>query len=241
MAKVSMFWHGSPLSKTHTAAISSFIKNKHQVRLYLYDHSIAVPKGVEVFDANHILKKNEIFVYLGSMAGFSDVFRYHLIKSTGETWVDADTFCFSEFFFEDREYLFIKERDDIYAGGILKLPQGGAEVDFLIKKSYKIKKQILKEQDTKWASLGPDLITQMAKNFRLEDYAIGHKQISMIDFHSEDPIDLWTNPAHRDEMIQRSVSSNSATFFNSYMKKNNISLDNIVKGSAMEYFVDLYY
>jgi hypothetical protein len=241
MANVSMFWHGNQLTKSHVAAMLSFKKNGHRVKVYVYDNKIILPEGIERADAKNIFPESKVFSRMNSFSSFSDIFRYFLIQKTGETWVDVDTFCFSNYFFEDKSYAFIKETDELYAGGVLKMPSNSPAIKFLIKKSLQIKKHSSGKNNDDWILLGPRLLTEAVNFFNLQKYSIHHKDISMVDFHEEDPTDFWLNPNFLNEMIDRSKSSISATFFNSHLTKNGYDLNNPEPGSALNYFINKYY
>jgi hypothetical protein len=245
VASVSSLWIGSQLSLAHKIAISSFIYYGHSVKIYVYDKSIDVPPGAIKADANTIIKEKMIFKHCGSYAGFSDLFRYAMIAKTGETWVDADTFCFSDSFFEDQEYVFIKEADGIYAGGVLKAP---ANSDF-IKKLYLHSKKISNDSSLKndisidnedfwkhWSKLGPALLTEVVKELFLERFSIEKNIINLVDIYKESPIDFYWSPNPSEKDIQRINSAVAGTFFNSWLDQRGFDKNLLPEGSIMELF-----
>ncbi len=98
----------------------------HPYHLYTYE-PIDVPPGVILQDANQILPQSLIFRNQngkgkGSLAAFSDLFRYKLLLDRGGWWVDTDVFCLKPFDFA-AEYVFGAE-DKPVASGVLKMPRG---------------------------------------------------------------------------------------------------------------------
>ena len=245
MAKVSSLWIGSQLSLAHKIAISSFIYHGHNVKIYVYDKSIEVPNGVEKADANAIIKESLVFKHYDSYAAFSDLFRYALIAKTGETWIDTDTFSFSDSFFDDQEYVFIKESDNIYGNGILKAPR---DSDF-IKRLYSYSKKISNTENSRnevsinnenfwgsWTHLGPSLLTKVVKELSLDNFSIEKNIINLIDIHKESPIDFYWSPTPSEENIKRIGSAIAGTFFNSWLDQRGFDKNLLPEGSIMELF-----
>jgi hypothetical protein len=94
MEKVQMLWIGRPLGPIELTAIRSFLNHGHPVDLYLYDHSLAVPAGTTVCDANEIYPESAVYAYPnGSVSAFSNDFRFELLHRRGGVWVDTDVVC----------------------------------------------------------------------------------------------------------------------------------------------------
>ncbi|WP_179944664.1 hypothetical protein [Vibrio sinaloensis] len=93
------------MSRLEYVCLNSFVKQGHEVYLYVYDEVGNIPPGVIVVDANSIINKDEIFTYggitgkgKGSYAGFANYFRYKMLKMYDNTyWVDADVICLKPF------------------------------------------------------------------------------------------------------------------------------------------------
>src|ERR1700687_338402 len=101
MAVFRSFWHGPALSPYEYLCVKSFLDHGHEFILCSY-RDIAVPAGVIVQDAELIVPEADIFFYQGdpfygggSIAGFSDVFRYTLLNRFGDWWTDLDVICLS--------------------------------------------------------------------------------------------------------------------------------------------------
>jgi hypothetical protein len=96
-------WVGPRLSTMEQLSIASFLAHGHPYHLYVYEDVTGVPAGAEVKDANEILPASRIFRYAngGSYAGFSNLFRYQLLRDRGNWWVDLDMVCLRPFDFAD--------------------------------------------------------------------------------------------------------------------------------------------
>jgi hypothetical protein len=82
------FWHGGALPPFAIYCIDSFVKGGQAFHLYTYD-DVDVPVGVIRKDARDIFPEDRIFYFKnendpnGSIACFSDLFRYKLLKEKG--------------------------------------------------------------------------------------------------------------------------------------------------------------
>lgn len=114
MDEVNSFWHGEQLTDLEVLCISSFLKSGVRYNLYVYDLPANVPKGVTIQDANAIVDRSRIFTYqagtfnLGSVAGFSNLFRYALIHERGGWWADTDI-CYVKGFSKEFPQMFFAE------------------------------------------------------------------------------------------------------------------------------------
>lgn len=242
MAQISSLWIGKPLSIAHEIAMSSFLYYGHHVKLYVYDMNLKVPPGVIKVDANKIVPDSDIFFHYGKLAAFSDYFRYVMISKTGEMWVDIDTICLSEYFFEDKEYVFIEESAGIYAAGILKMPSNSNLSAFLNKKAAGIRYVgSIAENDIashslnwdNWTYIGPKLLTEAVKILSLQKHAQPYVIVSGIDIINENPYELLWNPKNRQRMDDRLSNSLSLTFFNSWLDQRNLDKNITPEGSVM--------
>jgi hypothetical protein len=238
MAKVFSLWIGGALTNAHRIALKSFVHYGHDVLLYVYDMSLDVPEGVIKANAKEIIKNKDFFLNKGNdYASFSDYFRYVGIQKTGMCWVDADTICLSEYFFEDKEYLFIHQRFmgpvHEYAGGVLKAPKGSDLINILSKKAFKILNDGWANKE--WGNAGPVLLTNEVKKMGLKDHAVDESVLSGVAFNKESPIDIFLNPQYKNIFLQIEKDAKSITFFNSFMRRNSIDLNYFPEGSAFSY------
>ena len=104
-------WIGNKLSRFEYNSIKSYLVAGYEYHLYTYAKIENIPDGVIIKDGNEILDKKEIFYYEGSIAPFSDLFRYKLLYEKGGIWSDCDIICMKRLP-EDKahEYIFVAER-----------------------------------------------------------------------------------------------------------------------------------
>lgn len=251
LAEVSSLWVGKPLTRAHNVALKSFIYYGHSLKLYVYDMDLEVPPGVVKADANEIVPESDIFVHYGRLAAFSDYFRFKMVSKTNKMWVDADTICLSEYFFEDKEYVFIEEVPNFYAQGILKMPSDSEICKFLDKTASELRFKNVKEfkegefDPETWVFLGPKLFTEGVNKFSLQEHAQPFLLVNGLDLSitGEDPYDLLWNPNNCDFMRERLKSSISLTFFNSALDhrglnkhKNNLPEGSLIRELEKKFF-----
>jgi len=241
VAKVSSLWVGKPLTRAHKVALRSFVHYGHSLKLYVYDMDLEVPPGIVKVDANTIVPESEVFIHYGKLAPFADYFRYAMIAKTNEMWVDADTICLSEYFFEDKEYVFIEERPNFYAQGILKMPSDSEVCKFLDKASSELRFQNVEEfkdgefNPETWLFLGPKLFTEAVNKFFLQEHGQPPLKVNGLQLGIEDPYLLLWDSKNYDFMFERLKSSTCLTFFNSALDLRGLSehKNNLPKGSFM--------
>ncbi len=124
-------WIGNTLSALEMLTLRSFIQNGHPFYLWVYENDLEVPEGVQKMDAREIIAEKDVFSYKnaskfghgkGSLAGFSDIFRYKLLYEQGGIWVDMDITCLQPFDFEP-DYLFRHHHKTQVVGNVLKCPK----------------------------------------------------------------------------------------------------------------------
>jgi hypothetical protein len=165
-----MLWIGE-LTNLERLAMASFVANGHPVHLYAYEEMVGVPAGVTVMDANAILPEERIFRYsaaagkrAGSLAPFSDIFRFKLLYDRGGWWVDADVVCLRPFDFE-AHYVF-GYQDELINNAVLRLPEGSEFGRALYEGALMV------DESDEWASTGPLLLTAKVREFGLDAYAL---------------------------------------------------------------------
>lgn len=148
-------WIGDMLSPLELLTIHSFLDKGHEFKLWLYDElKTPLPKGVLIGDANDIIPREKIFRYKnksqfghgkGSVAGFSDIFRYKLLHDHGGWWVDMDITCLKKFDF-DKPYFFRKHHSLNVVGNVMKCPKGS----LLMKRCYEEAVVEIDENNKDW-------------------------------------------------------------------------------------------
>jgi len=112
--------------------MASFLRHGHEYHLYCYGDVGPVPAGVLAKDGNEILRASEIFSYQrgagrGSLAAFSNLFRYKLLLERGGWWADTDVVCLRPWDFAAPVVLaseFTRTPQARVANGVMKLPAG---------------------------------------------------------------------------------------------------------------------
>lgn len=75
-------------------SIKSWLDHGVGFRLYAYGPVEGVPQGTEMADASTVISRKHVYVTpMGSLAPFSDWFRYALLASEGGIWSDLDLVC----------------------------------------------------------------------------------------------------------------------------------------------------
>jgi hypothetical protein len=131
---VNSFWHGPSLPPNSWLCLKSFIDRGIAVFLYCYE-PVEVPPGVELRDASQILPSSRLFAYrtgpgLGSVAGFSDLFRYKQLLERGGWWIDTDVLCLQPTL-PSQEVVFGWETEHVLGTAVLKFPRGHRLVEKL--------------------------------------------------------------------------------------------------------------
>lgn len=98
MINANFFWHGPSLSLYEEACLSSFVKQGVEVRLHTFNPNLQTPPGVTLVDASILAQPDEVHAYTqggqpGSIAAFTDMFRYRVLSQEAGWWFDTDVFC----------------------------------------------------------------------------------------------------------------------------------------------------
>lgn len=123
--QVAMLWVEGPLSYVEQLCVQSFLDAGHEVTLYHYGPVERVPEGVSLVHGREILDRDSFIAHgrTGSMALFSDVFRYHMLSKLDHTiWADTDAYCLRPFATETGHFFGWESKRHIN-GGVLGLPQ----------------------------------------------------------------------------------------------------------------------
>src|SRR6476659_583016 len=91
MLRCVTLWIGDSLGPIERACLRSVLGHGHALTLYCYKEPIGIPAGVDLADASAILPESAVLRdSTGSVALFSDWFRYELLQRGLGTWVDTD-------------------------------------------------------------------------------------------------------------------------------------------------------
>lgn len=120
-----MLWIGPELSALERACMRSVMAQGHRLTLYTYDPVGSVPEGVDRRDAAEILPRSAIIHHKrGSVALFSDYFRFELQRRGLGLWLDADTYLLAPLDYAPGAHVFGWNEADCLGAGVLQLPAG---------------------------------------------------------------------------------------------------------------------
>ena len=96
---IQALWIGDELPEVVQISIRSFTEKGHPHHLYTYRSFPELPPGCVLKDANEILPEKYVFKRSadGSVASFSDWFRFELLNKKGGYYVDTDIVCLKPF------------------------------------------------------------------------------------------------------------------------------------------------
>jgi hypothetical protein len=167
---VQTLWIGEGLSSLEKLCLSSFRHHGHNVVLYAYNDLEGVPDGVTVRDGRSILCEDAIFRYgpragegKGSVAAFSNLFRYKLLLEHGGWWVDMDVVCLQNHATDD-PYVYGWQAEDSINTAVIKAPAGSPLMQDLYETTLAL------GQDVTWGETGPDLMTELVAKHGLLDH-----------------------------------------------------------------------
>ncbi len=169
---IQSLWVGKRLSTMEILSIRSFLHHGHDYHLYVYEPIANLPEGAVARDAREILPESRIFRYKesGSLAGFSNFFRYKLLLERGGWWVDTDVICLRPFEFP-AAYVFASEmiqsgpaaqRIPVAASAVLKAPAGSEVMAYAWEVCAAKDPALLA-----WGETGPRLVAELVHKFSL--------------------------------------------------------------------------
>jgi hypothetical protein len=161
--------------------------------VWAYGPIEGLPREVEVRDARELLPEEAIVLhrFSGSVAMFSNRFRYHLLQRYPVTWFDMDVLLLRPLTI-DTPYLFGWETADSICNAILRLPHGSRPLRDLVAYTdarvpvppwwpleKRIQQRVLgiigrheRAEDMPWGSFGPRAVTNALRRHRLTDRAL---------------------------------------------------------------------
>ena len=185
-------WVGESLGAVERACVRSVLRQGHRLSLYCYSEPIGIPEGVELQDASSILPAGSIIRHRrGSVAPFSDWFRYELLKRGLGTWIDTDMYLIRPLD-EEQEHLFGEEKSGVINNAVLRLPANSPLLDELLRPFDGVVPYWLAPRDRlassvtrllsgaldvgamPWGTTGPAALTAAAKKFGLYSLALPH-------------------------------------------------------------------
>ena len=166
MAKLFSLWVGNNFNSICRLTMASTLKWNHTLTLFSYEENINLP-GVQVIDANSIIKHNKIYKVRNSYASFSNEFRYTVLKyfPAFGTRIDMDMVILKSFAINENDFCFGFEDKYTVNNAILKYPSNSHLADFLLFNSQT-------KGENKWGETGPKILTNGISQFDLHKHAL---------------------------------------------------------------------
>jgi hypothetical protein len=165
MATINGLWIGATLSPMERACVQSFLRFGHEFRLYAYDPIDNVPAGCTLCDASDVVPASDVFVHeqavgKGSLATFSDLFRYELLYKHGGWWMDMDVFCLTPSL-PNLSVVIGRQDAQLINGAVLHFPAGHPAMGAAVKEARSL------GRDVAWLKIGPEILTRLASSGEL--------------------------------------------------------------------------
>lgn len=131
-AEINAVWIGDRMGPVHAACLRSFLDHGHEVRLHAFAPVSDAPEGVEHFDAERLMRRDEVFAYRdrGSFALAADIYRYRILKAGLGIYVDCDVFCLKPW--PAADFLFGQECGELVNNAVLAMPKDSALLNDLV-------------------------------------------------------------------------------------------------------------
>lgn len=192
-------WIGDRLGPVERACLRSVARQGHGIALYCYGEPDGVPREAELRDAAAILPESKVFRHRnGSVALFSDWFRYELLRRGLGTWIDTDMYLLAPLDGR-RPYLFGEESPGCINNAVLRLPadspllagllaifETGAIPRWLPWPSYVrtwLRRLVMPGNPAShlpWGSTGPLALTALARRFGLDRQALASETFNPV-------------------------------------------------------------
>ena len=131
MTACNMLWIGDRLGAVERACMRSVMAQGHSLILWCYRAPGGIPAGVTLADAGEILPESCIIRHhSGSVALFSDWFRYALQRQEKGIWLDSDVYLLRPI--PEADYLLTEFEPGLINGATLKIPAGSPMLNDLL-------------------------------------------------------------------------------------------------------------
>ncbi len=238
-AIINGLWIGTALSPLELLCIKSYLDHGHIFHLWVY-HPLEYPDwtGLIIKDANEILPEQSIFRYergnefghgKGSLAGFSDIFRYKLLWEKGGWWTDMDITCLKPLNIE-ADYVFRSHDVLIVVGNLMKCPAKSPLMGYCFKRAVRE----VDAQNRDW--LKPiRILNEGVKRYKLQSYIFSDisnpDRWEIVDYHrffygkKKKPYYIfhWMNEEWRAKKISKE-EVNKGSFLYHLMKSHSIDV-----------------
>jgi hypothetical protein len=165
--EIQSLWLGPRFSKMERLAVTSFLRQGHTYKLYVYDEVLNVPEGTSIEDAGKVLPRARVFLDSEQRhySTFSNIFRYKLLLERGGLWVDTDIVCLRPFRFAS-EYVLGYEEYEHEPPRVASCVIGAPAASPLMQICYEtsVRKN---PADLRWGEVGPALLHDVAMRLGL--------------------------------------------------------------------------
>ena len=245
---VQGLWIGGRLSTLERLCIRSFCAHGHEFHLYHYDALQNVPQvnGLRLMDGADILPRTAIFrTRHGSLAIFSDLFRWELLRQKGGWWSDMDSVCLRPLDLAGEIALgYADTEESLINTGMMKFPRGhfmpAAMADacanvnkFMPWDDFRYIRRKLKRillfrnspKHVRWGETGgPPGVTLAIKHFGLEKHVLPMHVFYPI--HCKDAPDLFDGSPQKAAAVGGDISeAHAAHFYNEIIRGKGIDKD----------------
>jgi hypothetical protein len=190
MLHCATLWVGESLGGVERACLRSVIAQGHHLTFYCYREPSGIPEGIDIEDASSILPESAVLRHRrGSVAPFSDWFRYEMLARGLGTWIDTDMYLLRPLD-EQAAYLFGEERPGVLNNAVLRMPSDSPALQELLapfkgstpawlaprhRATSHLRKWLGKGVDVgalPWGTTGPAALTAAAKKLGLSSLAL---------------------------------------------------------------------
>lgn len=189
MRAVHMLWVSGVLGVLEQGSVASFLSRGYSVNVWTYGGVTQCPAGAKLRDAREVLPESSLFLnQLGTYAGFSDLFRYAVLRKFGGLYSDMDVIALRPAAELPQRPFMVTERTrqggTKINGNVLHVPDPtpGNIVDL----AYAYASVFPKAQ-LSWGEIGPDLLTAIATIHPRHGFDV------MVPAFAN-PIDWWNCP-----------------------------------------------
>lgn len=212
------------MGRIERACLRSVLRQGHSLALYCYRPPAGMPEGIELRDAADVLPEERVVRHrTGSVALFSNLFRYELQRRELGTWLDCDAYLLAPLDTE-APYLFGEYEPGEINGGVLRIPADSPMLGGLIEPFSEesvpswlpLRSRLAAEwrlrtsgrtgiERMPWGHLGPRAITAMARRHKLDGLALPRDVLYPVRWQDADWI--MRPDLHPDTMVTRRTVS----------------------------------
>ena len=182
--------------------------------------------------------KGQVFFYekgpgKGSVALFSNAFRYKLLFAKEGWWVDTDVVCLTDKLPDDPYVFGYQDAQHLICTAVVKTPPG----DRLMRQCLKYALKTGRNAD--WAETGPSLITELVMKIGLSRYA---KPIPAFYPLGWQEAMYALDPAHTDRLLSMCRQSIFLHLWNEMLRRNQVNkFQPPPAGSLIDHFFKTYH